>query len=302
MTLVSIIIPCYNQEAYLDTTVTSVLNQKHEHWECILVNDGSTDKTQDIINNWVKKDSRFIGIQQKNGGLSNARNKGLENAKGEWVQFLDADDFLHDSKLSSSLSQNTDVVVTDFLMFKDTPENTLEAYCNLKTQTFSFESILCDWDVTYTIPIHCGLFRRSLIGNVKFNESVKAKEDWIFWLSLFQKTPSVSFVPEQLCLYRLHEKSMTQNEAFMFENTVKAFEFIYSDFLKDEKYKHLFFNRVVREYEDFKSRYFYFSNSNKEVLENYGAYKYVRDKYYNIWYKKYFYMFFKPKKYKKIYS
>lgn len=298
--LVSIIVPCYNQEAYLNATLNSVFNQIHQNWECILVNDGSTDGTQSIIDEWVRKDTRFVAIQQVNGGLSNARNSGLKKAKGDWIQFLDADDFLDKQKLSLSIEKTEDIVLTDFLMFKDKPSQTHKAFCDLKNKQFSFNSILLDWDVNYSIPIHCGMFKKTLLNNVLFNEAVKAKEDWIFWLTIFKNTPSVAFLPKPLALYRTHESNMTKKEVFMFKNVIVAYRAIFENVLADDNHKTLFFNRVVNEYSDFKTRYFDLIHSDN-VVEELAGYKKARDKYYNVWYRKYFYKFFKPKKFNKLY-
>jgi glycosyltransferase involved in cell wall biosynthesis len=74
---ISVIVPCYNQAIYLDECLQSVLDQTHENWECIIVNDGSTDHTEETAKKWTEKDARFIYIYKKNGGLSSARNAGL---------------------------------------------------------------------------------------------------------------------------------------------------------------------------------------------------------------------------------
>jgi glycosyltransferase involved in cell wall biosynthesis len=90
--LISIIIPCYNQAQYLDETLQSVLEQTYSNWECIIVNDGSPDETE-IITKWAAK-ILGLNIYKKNGGLRSARNAGLEIATGDFIQFLDADDYL----------------------------------------------------------------------------------------------------------------------------------------------------------------------------------------------------------------
>ena len=92
MPLISVVVPCYNQAQYLDECLQSVLNQTYQDWECIIVNDGSPDNTEEIAKNWVEKDTRFIYLSKENGGLSSARNAGIEIAKGEWILPLDADD------------------------------------------------------------------------------------------------------------------------------------------------------------------------------------------------------------------
>ena len=89
---VSIIVPCYNQAQYLDECLQSVLEQTYPHWECIIINDGSPDNTEKVAQEWVVKDTRFKYIYKENGGLSSARNAGIEIADGEFILPLDADD------------------------------------------------------------------------------------------------------------------------------------------------------------------------------------------------------------------
>lgn len=92
--LVSFIVPAYNVEKYIDTAIKSILMQDYENIEVICINDGSTDKTESIIKKWRKKDKRVILINKANGGLSSARNKGIKEAKGKYIRFLDSDDAL----------------------------------------------------------------------------------------------------------------------------------------------------------------------------------------------------------------
>ncbi|HRP59105.1 MAG TPA: glycosyltransferase [Vicingus sp.] len=97
--LVSIIIPCYNAEKYIAETIQSVINQTYKNWELIVVNDGSTDNSLDIIKEFVVYDSRISFIDKKNAGVSDTRNKGIEKAKGEYIAFLDADDVWNENNL-----------------------------------------------------------------------------------------------------------------------------------------------------------------------------------------------------------
>lgn len=97
--LISIIVPCYNQAQYLDECLQSVLEQTYENWECIIVNDGSPDYTEQVAKKWLEKDARFKYIYKENGGLSSARNAGLKIAKGDFIQLLDSDDLLENDKL-----------------------------------------------------------------------------------------------------------------------------------------------------------------------------------------------------------
>lgn len=97
--LFSVIIPVYNVEAYLRDCLDSVLRQDYEEWEAVCVNDGATDGSLAILEEYAAKDSRFKVISQVNGGLSSARNSGLKAAKGDYVLFLDSDDWLEDNAL-----------------------------------------------------------------------------------------------------------------------------------------------------------------------------------------------------------
>ncbi|HQE33873.1 MAG TPA: glycosyltransferase family 2 protein, partial [Flavobacterium alvei] len=82
---VSVIVPCYNQAQYLDESLASIYHQTHTNWECLIVNDGSLDHTEEIAQKWKAKDPRFIYIPKENSGVSNARNLGIEKASGEFI-------------------------------------------------------------------------------------------------------------------------------------------------------------------------------------------------------------------------
>lgn len=219
MPKVSFIVPCYNQGQFLDEALQSVLGQTCLDWECIIVNDGSTDHTEEVAKRWVDKDGRFVYLQKENGGLSSARNAGLDFAKGDYVQFLDSDDCIVNTKLELSLQQlnltkreGTKVAISNFRMFVDKPLHTSAPYCVLEEKFFNFESLLYQWEESFTIPIHCGLFESSLFKNFRFPENLKAKEDWVMWVSLFYKDCEAVFIDEPLALYRRNPAGMTMTK------------------------------------------------------------------------------------------
>lgn len=117
--LVSIIIPVYNGEPFLDMCLKSVIRQSYSNIEIIIVDDGSTDSTQFLINKYVDLDKRVIGLKEENEGPAFARKKGLEIAKGKYVQYLDSDDCMHERAIENLLTRaentNADVVVAPFL-------------------------------------------------------------------------------------------------------------------------------------------------------------------------------------------
>lgn len=270
--LISVIVPCYNQAHFLEETLDSILNQTYTNWECVIVNDGSPDNTESIAMEWVKKDQRFQYVKKENGGLSSARNKGLEIVKGDFIQFLDSDDLLSSDKFEKSIEvieqENAEVVISNFIRFKKNLNQLKRAFCKLEDQTFTYETILLQWDRLFSIPIHCGLFKRTTIQNVRFNERLKAKEDWMFWIETFKSNPKVSFINQQMAQYRMHSQGMTKNNDLMEQNLREAYVLIYKTL--DESFKEKFFERIMlelehskREYKTFKEGLFYRKLFNK---------------------------------------
>lgn len=225
---ISVIVPCYNQAVFLDDCVNSLINQTYSNWECILVNDGSTDNTEEKALEWQSKDNRIKYIKKTNGGLSSARNTGIRNVTGDFVQFLDCDDFLYKEKFEKSVQKiknptNT-IVITDFQRFDNTTKTVLPPHCILEEKYFNQKEILLKWDNPFSIPIHCALFSRDIVEKYRFNEELKAKEDWIFWLQAYGDKPETFFIKEYLLAYRMSSAGMTNNEFFMYENKTKAIE------------------------------------------------------------------------------
>ena len=104
MVKISIVVPVFNCEKYLPRALDSIASQSFYDFECIIVDDGSTDLSSSICDSYVKRDSRFSVIHQKNGGVSVARNAALENCTGEWIGFVDSDDWLEADALEKMYS------------------------------------------------------------------------------------------------------------------------------------------------------------------------------------------------------
>lgn len=202
---VSIIVPCYNQAQYLDEALQSVLDQTYSHWECVVVNDGSPDHTEEVANKWVKKDSRFIYLKKENGGLCNARNYGISNAKGMYILPLDADD-----KISPDYI---------YLAIKSFKEDTSLKVVYCKAEKFGNEYGL--WNLPpFSLKalamqnmIFCtALFRKSDWEHVGgFDENMKyGWEDWEFWIAILKNEGNVKCIQEIGFYYRTNPDSMTQ--------------------------------------------------------------------------------------------
>lgn len=203
MIKISIIVPCYNQAHFLDEALQSVLEQTYDHWECIIVNDGSPDDTKAVAKTWIEKDSRFKYIYRENSGLSSARNLGIIYAKGEYILPLDADD-----KIASHYLQ---------LAFKAfETDNTLKVvYC--KAEKFGEEK--GEWDLEpfslYNLSrknmIFCSAFFRKLdwekVGGYDVNMKYGC-EDWEFWIALLKEGGAVKKIEELGFYYRTQVVSM----------------------------------------------------------------------------------------------
>lgn len=201
--LVSVIIPCYEQGCYLAETLDSVLNQTYPNWECIVVNDGSTDNTQEIASNYCKKDNRFIYIEQPNLGQSAARNNAIHTSKGELILPLDADDIISPTYMEKAIERLT-----------VHPETKI-VYC----KAMQFGAINGPWDLpkyNYNsfIWLNCifctAFFKRIDYDKTPgYNNSMRhGFEDWDFWLSLLTEDSVVYQIDEYLFHYRKKTKSM----------------------------------------------------------------------------------------------
>ncbi len=245
---ISVIIPCYNQAQYLHNALASVIAQTFTDWECIIINDGSTDSTEPIALKFTGEDERIRYIKKENGGLSSARNRGLDEATGEYIQFLDSDDVIAPGKLAASLNygNNADIIISDFKMFND-EEPDIRLPFKLSASYFTFESILMGWDVKFVFPPHSGLFKSYLFNDLRFNETLTAREDWLMWLHILRKDVQTFFIDEPLALYRSSPGSMSQNKLLMDQNLIAVYRIIYP--WLSETHKNIFFKKVIDSFE-----------------------------------------------------
>lgn len=230
--LISVIVPCYNQAQYLDECLQSIYNQTYTNWECIIVNDGSPDNSDEVGKRWAEKDSRFKYYYKENEGVSSARNYGLGKAAGEFIQFLDSDDLLNSEKIELSLlevskdsEQKIGLVVSNFQMFEECTTNMIKPYCVLSSDLMNLDSVLFFWNNSFTIPIHCGFFQASLFSKIRFQEGLDAQEDWIMWVSVFNLVNKVIFIDKPLALYR-HNPSSRMNTIGIGEEQIKAVKYL----------------------------------------------------------------------------
>lgn len=235
--LVSIIVPSYNYGTYLRETLHNIQNQTIEDWQCIIIDDGSEDDTNEIADEFTRNDNRFSYIFQKNSGLSAARNTGLNAAKGEFIQFLDADDLVSAKKIELQVnfmqnSPHIDISYTDAFYFKDSDTTALYKAFHIKedgTVVFTQTPWIREFDeagismIEFFIrqnlaPVNSMLIRKSVFEKVgNFNSTFRSLEDWDFWSRCaFNGTHfSIFLSKEAYSLVRVHSNSMTFNRRKM---------------------------------------------------------------------------------------
>lgn len=248
---ISIIVTCYNQETFLNETLDSVFRQTFPDWECLIIDDGSSDNSKQIAEKWCERDKRFKYYFQENTGVSGARNTGIQQSKGRFIQFLDGDDLLLKDKLDASselFEQNSisDIVITDFKIYDERVSIYKNSYCNLRTEHFNFKNILLRWDEDFSIPIHCALFKKKLFADFQFPKTLKAKEDWFMWVVIFKNHPKVKYLEKELVIYRAHSKSISRSTDMKHDH-LKALEFLKME-LSHEDYEILLKRFIERYY------------------------------------------------------
>jgi len=236
--LVSIIVTCYNQARYLPDSLGSVLAQSYPYWECVIVNDGSPDNTEEVAQEWLAIDDRFRYVKKENGGLSSARNAGLRVAVGEYIQFLDADDILEKNKIGHQIAYlnnsdgRIDIVVSGYRYFQEAdrsrellifgPNDILpEVIINRNDKKDLVKLFARRNPMVVSAPLyHRSVFQR--IGN--FDEELSANEDWDLHFRcaangiIFQHC---GYSSDSKALIRIHSGSMITNRKNMILNLWK---------------------------------------------------------------------------------
>lgn len=215
--IISVIIPCFNQGAFIEDCVNSCFEAYSGGLEIIIVDDGSTETG---INNYYSKlrcrkiDTIKI-VKKSNGGSSSARNVGIAQATGSFIQLLDADDILLKNKLDIQIEQMKnsciDISITDYYC---SDSSILNYSINQKigeSSDFELYDFLFKWERGFSIPIHTALFRSEILKKeIAFDESI-GKEDWLFWVELKLADKKISYIPLRLCNYRMHDDNKTRS-------------------------------------------------------------------------------------------
>jgi glycosyltransferase involved in cell wall biosynthesis len=304
--MISVIIPVYNVEQHISECLESIVAQTYKNIEIIVVNDGSTDKSEEIIKSYLEKFKNINYIYQENKGVSEARNLGLKNAKGEYILFVDSDDFL-DKNMIEKMYNNankyqSDVVISGHIRFYETQsfKNKIINYDEYEDNIYNGNQVL---DLMLSLKVKGylwdKLFKRDKLVENNFNlEPNRYIEDWFPVIKQISKSGTVTFVNEPLYYYRQRNESAMHNiNKKLLDDYVYTVNKInnYLDNHKDQYSKEC---KNVFDCETFYStiRYFYLNNCVVNQLKKQSnIYKiFYKSNYYN--YIKFSYSFFINKK------
>ena len=221
--MISVIIPLYNAARFIEETLRSVQGQTYQDWECIVVDDGSTDNSADIVCSISQTDNRIKYICQTNAGPSAARNNGMKLAKGDYIQFLDADDWFPPDRFEKMLKAYQDVKDNVILLSKIClgSEHDIHRHSeyskNKFNSDFDFKQLYGGFGYDFAFIPGAVLFRRSFLENVSWNEEMKASEDWDYYLQLANKGYIFRQIDEELFVYRVVRGSLSNNSLLIYK-------------------------------------------------------------------------------------
>lgn len=245
--LVSVIMPAFNAANTISESIESVLGQTYRNWELIIIDDGSSDQTRVISQQYAIKDSRIKLISlSKNGGLPNARNEGIVNASGTWVAFLDSDDLWHKTKLGIQVEfhQKNPVVLishTDFIAFNTA--GVVNRPFKWLTEPDKYKHGIIFPNVCYKNPIGIltVMLHKDLLCEVgNFDSTLWTLEDQDLWIRIAKKKIDFGYIDKKLAFYRYNEKGLTHKTG--------KYKQAYKLFLKRITYPEVDSNLLFRQY------------------------------------------------------
>ncbi|MGN0323991.1 MAG: glycosyltransferase family 2 protein [Oliverpabstia sp.] len=252
--MISIIMPVYNSEKYVSEAIESVCNQSYENWELLIVNDGSTDYSQEIIDNYSEIDSRIRVFHKKNEGVSIARNFALNQIFGEYVTFIDSDDIYHTERLKRMLQvfeqyMNCDIVFSRHKEFK--------GKLNIKEASGTHGIVISDDNILKKVisdsknHFMCNMMIKSEIARKEKFAPIRFAEDFCYIRDCAWNCRQMAVLDEVLYFYRRDNANAMTSHFFSekyIPDYMKLVENIYS-FCKEHKLEDTFYKRLVaREY------------------------------------------------------
>lgn len=235
--MISIIVPIYNSDKYIDRCILSLISQTLTKWECILIDDGSTDESGRICDYWQQKESRIHVIHQKNQGASIARQVGIFTAKRKYISFIDADDIIESDyleRLYTTLTDNkVDIAACDFVKHREgvnveidrTQVPRILEYEELHHRFFKYDF----WGFWGK------LYKRDVFDDIYFPKAT-INEDYVVMAQLFSKYKRMAYVPNPLYHYMMHEGSLSnQKLSFRMMEEWENKKWVYDYYMEDSR-------------------------------------------------------------------
>lgn len=214
MPKISIIIPIYNVENYLEKCIQSVLNQTYKDFELLLIDDGSTDNSVKICDDYAQKDNRIRVIHKTNGGVSTARNEGIRNARGEYLGFIDSDDYIepnmYETLINNIEEYGCDISICGFKVFDEDTDTVERVQDSGRLELLNQEQLVSkETDMPWSIRLDTinKLFRKKTIEGLYFREDLKCAEDTLFLHEAIRKMNSGVFIELPLYVNVKHKGS-----------------------------------------------------------------------------------------------
>lgn len=212
--MVSVIVPVYNGEKYIERCIDSLLNQTYKNIEILIVNDGSTDGTSEKLKKYYTNEKVII-INQKNGGVSKARNKAIESARGEYIQFTDSDDWLEknmiEDMVKSAVKFDSDIVISEY---KNYYENTnIYEEIKIKDYELSFKDVISDETTLYGGFPWNKMIRKKCITQL-YDENIHFYENLLFFLENSENINNYSVVHKPLYVYNINDNSTVHSKRY----------------------------------------------------------------------------------------
>lgn len=207
---ISIIVPVYNVEQYLPRCIDSILNQSFADFELLLIDDGSKDKSGTICDEYAAKDSRIRVFHKKNGGVSSARNTGLDNARGEWLSFIDGDDEITEGYFDIRQEhEGVDVIIKPYCV--EHADGRVTCHNNELSILTGKDKIFRYYVQKRNNALWDKIIKRKTVGTKRFNTNVSIGEDFLFFLSVLPNVKSIAFDDTGSYRYFLRQGSAMQS-------------------------------------------------------------------------------------------
>ena len=267
---ISIIVPIYNSENDLDQCIESIVNQTYKNLEIILINDGSKDDSINICRKWESKDNRIVLIDKQNEGVAKARNDGLKIAAGDFIGFVDHDDFIepemYETMLKDMQEHNADIVMCSSTGIYEDGTST-KAYPDYKSFEIEKNDLIkrmLQYEKIFCSSVWSKLYKREIVGNLKFDTEIILGDDYYFNGIAYTNIDKLYYDDRSLYNYRIREGSISRR---------KVDKHFFDKYLVVEKLSDYYEKNNIGKREDFDSIRFSISY---EIL--YGLYVYKGDK------------------------